>query len=826
MAIIKITEGITGEQAANIIYQNDLETQKGNLPNETAVIFDPDTDIVTGSHIVAPSGNVIDNISSLRTDYLDIRGASKVLIGGRNGVTTSLFFYDDNFNYIQSIEAPAEPVTLHRNEMPEGAAYIISNLKVANGASVAGTFYAESVTFTDISRLDAGLSELDSVAVRKAEDATLYTAADEITGVSLNGTTGVLTNSPSGGFTGYLDISAAKSVTLANFPEGLNVKWFFTEAKQPILSVNINSGELDLGRSAPPNARYFAFNTRTGTISPTGSETVTAENNELEKLTEAAGFVKKDQVYRKEYHALYDPALAAYDQILNTSGSPRNEAGQAWTGYLQIKQGMDILIEGVPTGFNSKFFYGNNKSVIGSYTINNGRIKKEDIPAGAVYIGLNLKNPILGDGTETARVFSFIDDLEDLNPDVNIVNTVFGIPAVIPVVQGIQANIYLDNIRSNPVNDTTELFVHEGAAITNTKSNPYAYKVNRSERALQYTPTVAGQTVQMHARLRDVNYNVLVQRSFQFRSISPEAGDGLNKICLLCGDSQIDTTYDGAETSFAPFLKDHFDQSGTVNMDFVGTQVLSETVVYGETPAENRVVSCPTEGYGGWQINRFYENLSPFWNPNKAGGADIDFINWMAERGRAGEQIDYFVFPMGVNDFNAGVSIEGIIERMETMQAVLWRDFPDCKFIIGMVTQGSKYWSMDVRRKWNIEYYDALVRKFETPEYAGRVYLAAAGLWTDNIFGSRQIRPFVEPYQRIVDTKNLLINKLKQSGLSEAEAVEKVNVDYGLEVKERTLTRWMDEHPGTTDIVHSSWVSAMQQADCYYSYIKYILSTT
>src|SRR5690606_9139657 len=207
---------------------------------------------------------------------------------------------------------------------------------------------------------------------------------------------------------------------------------------------------------------------------------------------------------------------------------------------------------------------------------------------------------------------------------------------------------------------------------------------------------------------------------FQFKSVDPNSGTGLSKICLLCGDSQIDTTYDGAETSFAPFLKDAFDESGTVDMEFVGSQVLSETVHYGETEIENRLVSCPTEGYGGREINWFYENTSPFWNPNKVGGAGVDFANWMTEQGREGEDLDFFVFPMGVNDFNAGVSTPDIIERYHTMQSLLWESFPDCKFIVGMVTQGSEYWSMDVRRKWNIEFYDALVKEFESPEYDGR----------------------------------------------------------------------------------------------------------
>src|SRR5690606_6012876 len=160
----------------------------------------------------------------------------------------------------------------------------------------------------------------------------------------------------------------------------------------------------------------------------------------------------------------------------------------------------------------SKFFYDSALNVVGSITINNGIINASDIPATAEYLGLNLKNTALGDGTDTAEIYSYIDDLDGLNPDNEVIDTVFGIPSIIPVVQGIQANIYLDNVRSNPVHNTKEVFVQEGAPISGTRSNPYVYKVKRTERALQYTPSISGETVQMYARLRDINYNILKER--------------------------------------------------------------------------------------------------------------------------------------------------------------------------------------------------------------------------------------------------------------------------------------------------------------------------
>jgi hypothetical protein len=808
----------TQETSSDPLESTDWAPSLGLLSGGGMTVF-KEENIITGSHFGGDGRYITDNPSSKRTDYLNIYGADYVFIGGRTVNFDTVLFYGSEYNSLGSLIRKGENITIKKEEIPESTHYIGSNLKVGSGNDISNTFHIEIGFSNESKKLDL----LENDSLKRERNFIAYTPSDEIRGfytsAPLNGYPIVASSSE--GFSGFLNIQGVYEIELKGFSPSLLNKYFFDKNYSVVGSLTIANGFITK-ESVPINAKYLAFTVRTPSAPPTGQELVIFRTNEIGEYIQGEDLAKLSQVYRKINDLINGPAIRR--QELNGAGTivPRADDGFSWSGYIPIKQGLNIKIEGIPTGFNSKFFYTKNREVISTYTVNNGIILASSIPVDAAYIGMNYANLILGDGTATAKVWNYVDDLSDANLTVN---TVFGIPSIIPVVVGIEANIYTDNIRSNPVNDKTDLFIREGATLTGTKSNPFTYKVIRTDRALQYKPTVVGEVLDMNAALRNINYDILVSRNFQFRSVPENAGVGSSKITLLCGDSQVDPTYDGAKTSFAPFLKDLFEQSNTVQMDFVGTQIMKETVFYGESSIENKFVECPTEGYGGMQIDWFYRNTSPFWNADKPRGAGIDFKNWMLLQGRAPiDTLDYFVFPMGVNDFNAGVSTTDIIARMKTMQNVLWADFPDCKFIIGLVTQGSKYWSMDVRRKWNIEYYDALIKEFEKPEYNGNVSLSAAGLWTDNIFGSRQIRPFIEPYNRIVDSKNLLINKLKQQGLSPEAAKQRVEEDYGLLVKERTLTRWMDEYPGTTDVVHSSWVSAMQQADCYYSTIKYLLS--
>ncbi len=511
--------------------------------------------------------------------------------------------------------------------------------------------------------------------------------------------------------------------------------------------------------------------------------------------------------------SVYEPSEIKTGYILNTSGNETVYPTGAYS-LCPIEENCNVIFENFPSNFLVKQFFDSSKQKTGpTFSINNGTIIWEDIPSNAAFIGFNVK---VGsqDVINTCNCFVQRKYLIKDTPEI-------GIPSIVPVAVGTQANIYMENIISKPVNEKTEIYLREGPVITTTKSNPYEFKTRRTERAIQYMPTVSNQSVQVTAQIRNGYYNVLKEKQFQFLSVPNNNGSGFTKNIILCGDSQIDTTYDNAKTSFAPFLKRMFLQSGTVTMNFIGTQNLTETVYYGSNAAQNVAVTCATEGYGGVQSNYFTGSSGPFWN---ASTSKIDFHNYMTQRGFTGQNIDYIVFIAGVNDYNNHVATNTIISRFITFINLVLAEYPNCKIIIGLPTMGMNFWSMDVRRKWNIQFYAALVNEFENVTYVNKIFLAAAGLWTDNIYGSRQLVSKMEPYQRIIEAKNLLINKYIQGGMTQPNATKLVEEDWGFKVEESIVRRWMDEYPGTTDIVHSSWISAMQQADCYYSMLRYVLS--
>lgn len=808
----------------------------------SSISFDPNKDqllypsqgapvvgvFVDGSGRIFYSGNPLDKFSG----FLPVSNEHPIVIEGHSTYYISSFhFYDENKNYISSLTMPNVDNgngTIQTPDIPANAKFGAKNVSRSAGGNDDSTtvlVYTKTTVYDSLDRRSVA-NEVEETTVgsdrlqRKIGISKILVASYVYPNSIVNGNDGVTQgNTSTYARTRFIDVDGASKIIIGGVPLGLPVsRWFYDKNYQPISKVELLNGVIE---TIPSGAKFMAFTTKYMGVEITGDAYVWVYRTPS---------VDGMQFLANETHSTYVPANVVAGEEIRADGTIwTGRPNSAWSGHVPVIPGMDIELSGILTGFNAKAFYDADKNVIGTTSINNGVIKWDDVPAGTSYIGFNVKTPATGDSSATARANSIVR-YSDGGVDPNTGNDFIAIPSIIPVVVGIQANIYTDNVRSNPVNDPTEVFSWSGASLPRNGTNPYVYNFRQTERSLQYQPTSGGQTVQMTASLRDRNYRVIAERKFAFTSVPANAGNGQRKVILLAGDSQIDPTYDSAKTSFAPFMKDMFDQEGYADMVFVGEEPMVETVYYDSNPANNRVVSCPTEGYGGRQINWFYESTSPFWNPAISDVDMVDYLDRMRNISgnpfglQVGDTLDYFVFPMGVNDYAQGLTTEAIIGRMKTMQEKVWAGFPDCVFVIGMVTQGSKFWSMDLRRKWNIEYYNALIKEFETPSYSGKVFLSAAGLWTDNIYGSRQIRPIVEPYKRIVDSKTLLIQRLIQTqGLTQQQAEDKVNKDWGFLVEERVMERWMEEFPGTTDIVHSAWVSAMQQADCYYSTIKYLM---
>lgn len=457
------------------------------------------------------------------------------------------------------------------------------------------------------------------------------------------------------------------------------------------------------------------------------------------------------------------------------------------------------------------------------FVTNQGKVEPKDFANGTKYVVLQKSS--LDEMTVTYNVGG---EALTYQQDSVFNNSEVVVPPFIPVAVGFQMSLYKDNIRTNTITDSSQLYFYENKVPAREGVYPLRYKTRHTDRALIYRPTVAGQDFKVIAGLLDGGHNqIALPAEFQLKSVPNDNGAGRKKVLLICGDSQVDGTPDRNNPVFTSYMKQYFEDADDMNMVFVGSKTFSHTI-YGETALENRVVTGTNESLGGTPITHWTGSSSPFWD---TATGKIDFGKYItnmaaganSESGLvSGDKLDYFLFPMGVNDDRLGASIPQIIERYKTMQGLVFDHSPNCKFIVGLPTLGSKYDTMTNRRKWNIVLYKELIDEFTKPEYAGKVYIAAGGMWTDNLYGSRQKRAYREPYDRIKETRLNLIKREMQGGLSEEVATAKVNDYYGLLVEERVIEYWT-EYFNTQDNVHSNFISAAQQADCYYSMLRYLL---
>ena len=502
-----------------------------------------------------------------------------------------------------------------------------------------------------------------------------------------------------------------------------------------------------------------------------------------------------------------------------------NYSGEYRTSYpIPINNNYPIMVEG--SSLQGKAFFDINYKFISLLMQPSGTvITPESIPSNAAFVAVAFGTADTVTVTYTVGGGSWATNSEtQAARGLSVV-----VPPVVPVAVGVQMNLYYDNMRTNMQPDKTVLHISEGADPKNG-SFPHTYKTRQTERALQYLPTVSGETLNMEASLRSADGSIVGDtQDFELLSVPNNNGAGRRKITLICGDSQVDGLPDTNNPVFAPYIKKLFDDAADMDMLFIGNRSFS-AITYGETESANVTTTAYAAAQGGRTVDWFYGNLSPFWN---AATSKIDFSNYISNLAAgsnaslglvAGDKIDYFIFPMGINDYIQGASDETIIERIKTMQNLVWAHSPNCKFIVGLPTQGTATWSMLKRRKWNIEFYDKLITEFTKPEYTDKVYISSAGLWTDNLYGSRSRRIVKNPYSRINESFNLLVNKYMQTkSLTKEQATEYVINETGLNVQELVLERWQEEFPSTADIVHSGYVAAMQQADCYYSTLRYLL---
>lgn len=801
----------------------DWKPVSGIETSETP-IYNSANDVVIGEWIAGSNGVIVEDDNGKRTVNL-LFGDSfdYIKINGRDSFFSGIYFRDGSGNPVGYVSKPGNTI-IKSSEVPANAKGIILNLKNPNDTGnrdISSTLSVVVVRNVVIDNINSRIDTIENTSLTKKTIKESYKYGDQPDGFTISSTGVVSANA--GYSIAEIDISNAYLIQLANFPSGLRTKWFYDANNNPLFSIDkFTNGDIYL-QDYNLDAKTLRFVVKTPTVALDPSSLVNVTFDDVQNSLFRSDLAQLTDVYKKinkqgELHINIGEILAA-------NGNIGNNVDGAWTGLIPIPETYNYFeITGVPTGLNSKIFYNKFGLIVGSLTLNNGIVDRGSVPDDAEFIGFNVKTATAGDGTLTTKIVFIEDDLAGVGvPDIT-----FGIPSVIPVVVGTQMNLYYSNLALKPFNDKTELFWLEGPELNNAKVNPFQWKTVRTNRALQYSPLIGGETVDITAKCRASDYTVIGERKFQLKSIPNTGGNNIRKVILIISDSQVDTTFDGGKSSLGPYLRDMLIQSGDIDAIFVGTQNFGATI-YGNDVSENRTVYCRTEAYGGTTYPYFYEATSPFWSAAKN---DTDFVAWLESMRniegnpmglQAGDVLDYVFCPCGANDFLLNypqLDPTPIIERAKIMMQKVWQDYPNCKYIIGMPTMGSHYWGQDYRRRWNIAYFDAVVKEFEKPEYSGKVLIASEGLWSDDLYANRIVRPYREPYARIVDAKNQLINKLKQEGLTEQQAIDTVINDYGLKVEERMLEKWENEYPATNDVTHSGYVGAMQQADCIYAVLR------
>ena len=123
--IKKITEGITGQEAADTIYSNDLHTEitvRGNLYTHSGYINSGD-------------GSLAANDTYVSTDFMPITGKDDIFTYGYSGPSSSLIaFYDNNKAFIKSISglgSTDEYLTVLKSDIPANARYVRGNARTS-----------------------------------------------------------------------------------------------------------------------------------------------------------------------------------------------------------------------------------------------------------------------------------------------------------------------------------------------------------------------------------------------------------------------------------------------------------------------------------------------------------------------------------------------------------------------------------------------------------------------------------------------------------------------------------------------------------------------
>lgn len=301
-----------------------------------------------------------------------------------------------------------------------------------------------------------------------------------------------------------------------------------------------------------------------------------------------------------------------------------------------------------------------------------------------------------------------------------------GLPAEIVVVANKEANIYWANVVPNYAKQYFIEFKITGSSVRN---------MNNGLRILYAaTGTYAG-TVALY----DLDGNVLETKALSILVVAANAGTGTKQF-LFTGDSTIDDA-----TMINPT---------TPYYDHVGPQIVHEFYDFcnankGFTPLmighKRDYPPYLHAGMSGWSSAGFLDSTSPFW----VGGA-INFASYVSTQiatiAGAANRIDGFYYQIGINDLkNDSTPPETVVANVKTLLGFFLTAYPAAKVLIGMPASGCDPtgWSLHFYGGSSYNIFTAKMRKlqklyieaFANGAYAANVHLVNTGHWIDRFYG-------------------------------------------------------------------------------------------
>ena len=335
--------------------------------------------------------------------------------------------------------------------------------------------------------------------------------------------------------------------------------------------------------------------------------------------------------------------------------------------------------------------------------------------------------------TEKIANFKLRKNLETLSILPLNVSDIY-LPAIIPVANGVELNIYTDALRK--ISDEKELDSKIFIA-SELKQNGYQ-KRGRFNYCFNQAETGTFNITAIQKSHAGKSFGKL--ETSIVKRVPNNAGSGTLNI-LAIGDSITNRGISFRE------LQNLFFNSvslGGANINFFGT--VTNTAANANNP--HNFGTIKSECRSGWFTDNFitasrfksdgFDGANPFWNVGRAGGADVDLL-WYIAQLNAGTYaanpilgIDVFMITLGTNDMAIQHNTTTqYIANINTIITKVWRDYPNCKIVIcGVPPLGVN----GAYKSTIIDYNNVLDVEFSVPRsngVSGKCIFAPVAFWID-----------------------------------------------------------------------------------------------